>query len=363
MIDRLVDAAVRALNWWLEGLWLGLPTRLRARWFRERERVIVRLSDREATVECPPNASTAAPRTVVAALDDPAAADTVRSACGFAEDADVIAALCRPRALTKRLWLPAAAESALPDVLRHELDRLTPFAIEDVVFDQHVRQRAGDRILVEVALARRDAPAAALESLARLRLRPTTITAEDASGEVLPVNLLRERPRLNVPFAKPPIRWAFAAGLALAMLAALYVPLLRYHTLLARYDETVAAVRKDAVTARAELQAQEAALARTDFLAARRGDYVPPIELLLELTNRLPEHTWLTRASFSAREVQLQGESAAASDLLQIVESAERLKDAQFQAPVSRSSESGKELFTIVASPVKNAATSRSASP
>jgi general secretion pathway protein L len=351
VIEVLRDAAVRALNWWLEGLWLGLPDGLRAHWFRTRGQVIVRLSGDEAVIECSMTGAKHPPDSVTVKLDDPSAAEKVRAVCSFAEDADVTVVLRRPSALTKVLRLPAAAESALRDVLYHELDRLTPFTLADVMFDHHIRERAGDKIVVDVAVARREAPSAALAALERLQLRPTTITAEDAAGAVLPVNLLQTRPRLRVPFALPPVRLAYAAAFALALLAALYVPLLRYDLLLSRYQEAADEARKTAVAARTELQMQEAALARTDFLTARRHDYTSPLELLLELTNRLPESTWITRASFTTRQIQLQGESPAASELLQIVESTESLKDAQFQSPVSRSSESGKELFTLVAAP------------
>jgi hypothetical protein len=53
--------------------------------------------------------------------------------------------------------------------------------------------------------------------------------------------------------------------------------------------------------------------------------------------------------------VQLQGESAAATDLLQLLESTELLRDVRFQAPVARSDGAGKEQFTIVAKLARSA--------
>lgn len=363
MIDRIIDAAVRALNWWVDGLWRGFPARLRDRSFRTRDHVWIRLSGNDATVESSATCRETSEKRVNVTLNDPKGAETIRGGLEIAEDADVTVVLPRPVALTKQLVLPPAAESALRDVLCHELDRLTPFATEDIVFDYHVRERATDKIVVEIALARRDALESILASLERLALRPTAVTMEDAAGRLLPVNLREQRPRLRLPFGTVPVRPAVAISAGLALLTVLYLPLLRYDALLVRYEEAVAAVREDAVTARAELETQEAALERTDFLNRRRSEYVAPLELLLELTERLPEHTWIARASFAAREVQLQGESTAASELLQVVESAERLKDARFQAPVSRSNESGKEQFTIVASPTGAASRTGAVTP
>jgi hypothetical protein len=48
-------------------------------------------------------------------------------------------------------------------------------------------------------------------------------------------------------------------------------------------------------------------------------------------------------------------ESAAATDLLQLLESTELLRDVRFQAPVARSDGAGKEQFTIVAKLARSA--------
>jgi general secretion pathway protein L len=146
-----------------------------------------------------------------------------------------------------------------------------------------------------------------------------------------------------------------AAGAALLLVAALYLPLHRYDRVLAAQTATVEAARTEAVAARARLTEQEAALENGELLAARRGGYVPAVALLRELTTQIPEHTWLSRFAISRDEVQLQGESAAATDLLQLLESTELLRDVRFQAPVARSDGAGKEQFTIVAKLARSA--------
>jgi general secretion pathway protein L len=160
---------------------------------------------------------------------------------------------------------------------------------------------------------------------------------------------------LRLPAARLSFRPAFALGAALLLVAALYVPLSRYDRVLARQTATVEAARSEAVAARARLTEQEAALANGELLAVRRGGYVPPVALLRELTAQIPEHTWLSRFAISRGEVQLQGESAAATELLQLLESTELLRDVQFQAPVARSDGAGKEQFTIVAKLARSA--------
>jgi len=348
-IERALDATYAALNWWLEGLWTGLPARARSALFAERTELVVRFAGEAATV----GARAAEPVTVD--LDDASASATVAHFVPDAQVPDVIVLLPRGVMLTHALRLPAGVERELRSALTHELDRLTPFAIDDVVFDYRVRERTETSLLVDIALVRRAALDEAIAKLERLGLRATAATTEDAGGARLPLNLLPRRRRLRLPAARLSFRPALAMGAALLLVAALYVPLSRYDRVLARQTATVEAARSEAVAARARLTEQEAALANGELLAVRRGGYVPPVALLRELTAQIPEHTWLSRFAISRGEVQLQGESAAATELLQLLESTELLRDVQFQAPVARSDGAGKEQFTIVAKLARSA--------
>jgi general secretion pathway protein L len=347
VIESLLTATRTAVAWWIEGLWLGVPTRLRA-FFEQRPQIVVRLVADTAHVEFLDESRNNAAITSIA-FDDPEPAVKLGAILAAAANADVTALLPRSIALARTLTLPAGAANALRDVLVHELDRLTPFPPNEIVFDYRIRERSNDKLVVDVVLARRDSLDAAVATLVRLGLRPTAATtADDASARCL--DLLPRRP-LRLPFARIPVTPRIAAAAAAALLLALYVPLWRYATLSEEYANEANAARNQAVAARAALEEQESALARTDFLATRRATYTAPIALLLDLTRELPEHTWLIRMQLTTNEVLLQGESATAPELLQLVESMERLEGAQFQTPVARNDASGKDQFTIVAAP------------
>jgi general secretion pathway protein L len=338
-----LDGAYAALNWWLEGLWTGLPPGARASLFAERTELTAQLAGHTATV----GTRNAAPVTVDTL--DAEAKHALAQLVPSAHMPEVTLLLPRGVVLTHTLRFPAAAESELGNALRHELDRLTPFAIDDVAFDFRVRERTGTALLVDVALIRRDALDDAVSKLECLGLRATAATTADAHGTPLPLNLLPRHRRLRLPVTRLTVRPALALAAASLLVAALYLPLTRYDGVLAAQTAAVEAVRTEAVAARARLDEQEAALVSGELLAERRSGYVPPVALLRELTAQIPEHTWLSRLAISRGEVHLQGESAAATELLQVLESTELLRDVQFQAPVARGDESGKEQFTIVA--------------
>jgi general secretion pathway protein L len=342
-LERALDQAFAALNWWIQGLWMGLPARARAALFTERAAIVIELCGDIAAVRG------TAGEPIALDTNDANAGSVVAHLVAKRQEPDVTVVLPRGLVLTHTLRFPAAVERELRDALRLELDRLTPFELADVAYDYRVRERSESVLLVDVALAPRSAVDGAVAKLERLGLRPTAATAQDANGARLPVNLLPRRRRLRLPMVRLSVRPLVGLSAALLLVAALYLPLVRYERVLAAQLGTVEAARIEAVAARARLTEQEAALASGDILAKRRSEYVPPIALLHELTVRLPDHAWVSRFSISRNEVQLQGESTAATDLLQLLESAELLRDVKFQSPVSRGDASGKEQFTIAA--------------
>jgi general secretion pathway protein L len=348
-LEQSLDRAYAALNWWLEGLWIGLPARARSALFTERAELFVHLAGDTLTVDARGVDS------VTVDLSDANAQAAVAHFLPANQVPDITVLLPRSMVLTRTLRLPSAVEGELRTVLRHELDRLTPFAPDDLAFDYRIRERGDSALLLDVALVRRSVLDDVAEKLQRIGLTSTAATTEDATGAPLPLNLLRRRRRLRLPVAQLSLRPALGLGAALLLAAALYLPLVRYDGVLAAQAATVDTARTEAVAARARLTEQEAALASGEILAKRRSGYVPPVALLRELTAQVPEQTWVSRFSISRGEVLLQGESAASTELLQLLESTELLRDVQFQSPVSRGNDSGKEQFTIVAKLARSA--------
>jgi general secretion pathway protein L len=348
-LERALDRTCAALNWWLEGLWIGLPTRARVALFTESTELVARLDGDIATV----TARDSEPVTLD--TSDANAKAALERLIPETHVLDVTLLLPRRVVLIKTLRLPAGVENDLRLVLRHELDRLTPFAVDDLAFDYRIRERSDSALLVDVGFVRRAALDDAVAKLDRILLRPTAATTESPSGERLPLNLLPGRRRLRLPVARLSLRPALALGAALLVAAALYLPLPRYEHVLAAQASTVEDARNEAVAARSRLAEQEPALASGQMLGRRRSGYVPPVALLRELTAQVPEQTWVSRFSISRGEVVLQGESAASTELLHLLEATELLRDVQFQSPVSRGDDSGKEQFTIVAKLARSA--------
>src|SRR5580658_6502946 len=91
----------------------------------------------------------------------------------------------RPGALLERpVVLPLAAERNLERVLGYEIDRLTPFAAANVVWQAAVtrRDRAQDRVTVRLSLVPRAELLPAVDMLARIGITPTCLEATARDG-------------------------------------------------------------------------------------------------------------------------------------------------------------------------------------
>ncbi len=74
------------------------------------------------------------------------------------------------------------------------------------------------------------------------------------------------------------------------------------------------------------------------------------MELLEELSARLPDDTWLFRAEVRDGKVHLQGTSTGASALIAELENSRFLEDVRFASPVTQDGASGRERFHLSAS-------------
>ena len=119
----------------------------------------------------------------------------------------------------------------------------------------------------------------------------------------------------------------------------------RYAELNQRLDELRLEVRS---VEQIQLEAEETdrfALAIEDI---REGG-VSRLQLLSELTNLIPEDSWLTELNFDAdsRQVRLSGYSDSASQLIPLLEESRLFESVRFTSPITTDRRSGKEKFRI----------------
>jgi general secretion pathway protein L len=248
--------------------------------------------------------------------------------------------------LRRSLSFPAQVRDNLQQVIRYEVDRLSPFQADQVFFDIRLNgtSRRGDRILVDLALCRRDHAEPWLR-----RLRESGSAADELTWE-------GAWPKANLlPAAERPRRhgsgWKLTGVLLLLALAlgaaTLVTPLWQRGQLLDALRAELDGVRDAA--GKVDKVRTELERAREGSVAAlqRKADQPRMIDLLRELTVRLPDGTWIQNLNFDKGEVQLRGESAHATALIAVLEKSDGVRGVSFGSPVTQVAQTGAERFNI----------------
>jgi len=248
--------------------------------------------------------------------------------------------------LTRRVSLPAQVRDNLAQVLRYELDRLSPFRAEQVLSDFAIAggSKGDGRIAVDLALARRDQVEPWIK---RLREAGSPIDQVSWEGAWPKANLLdpAERPRRRQPLLDP-VKWLLALALGLAI-AALATPLWQKTRYLESLETEARKARAQAVAVD-ELR-QELEGARLGSTAALRQKSEQPrmLDVLRELTERIPDDTWVQSLEYQNGEVQVRGESGQATALIGLLEQAPGIDGVSFRSPVTQVARTGKERFNL----------------
>ncbi|MDJ0951182.1 MAG: pilus assembly protein PilM [Alphaproteobacteria bacterium] len=276
-------------------------------------------------------------------------AEMMREAPSARTDPAVIR-LPAEQVLQKTLTLPMAAEGDLGEALSFQIDRQTPFSADEVCFDYFVSNRDSDakRLTVQMVAA----PKAVVErTVARVADWGVSPSVVDVAGtgldDAVRLNLLsgaahtEGRPRwsrLNLGFA----------GLAAILIAiAVYLPLEQKRAAAAALEARVQEARIEAKEA-ARLREELDRLVKQDrFLLDKKTRTVSVVQILNELTQLLPDDSWVQEFRWQDGKVRLTGYSASASALIGLIGSSPSFETPAFLSPVTQDSRTGQERFNL----------------
>jgi general secretion pathway protein L len=220
-------------------------------------------------------------------------------------------------ALQRRMLLPAAAAERLRDVVGFEIDRQTPFTADGVRYDTRVLQRRADgQLEAELVAVPRVRFDAALAGLGGLAASLAGVDACGTDGAPLGVNLLPAESRRGRQDPLSAWNWALAAFALIAVAATAWQVLDNRRASAAAFD---AQVESRAVQARVvAMQRQQLVdiVEGAAFLDTTRAARPTTVEVLDELTRRLPNHTHLEKVSMEGDRLLLIGLSPEASALV-----------------------------------------------
>lgn len=242
--------------------------------------------------------------------------------------------------------LPAQVRDNLHQVLAYEIDRLTPFAATEVYYDARILGplARGTKLDVELAVCRRDGVTDWLERLREGRSPASRLVWAGAwpDANLLPRD---ERPRKS-RFGSLLTQLLVAAVLLLAV-AALVSPLWQQQRKLEALEDESRRVRAAAVEVEQVREELERARLGSVEVLNRKREQPRMTDLLRELTDLLPDGTWVQTLNVRDSEVDIRGESNQATALIGMLESGPGIDAVRFRSPVMQVASTGQERFHI----------------
>ncbi|MGB5832008.1 MAG: PilN domain-containing protein [Thiohalocapsa sp.] len=259
---------------------------------------------------------------------------------------DICLELPAPQVLHRNVLLPAQVKDNLRQVVSYEIDRLTPFQVADVLFDTRIDGilARGTKLQVNLAVCRRDQVTDWLE---RLREGGSPASRVSWVGAWPEANLLppQERPRPR-RFGSL-MTWVLLASLFVLVLAVLVTPLWQRTEEQETLTRELRKVRIDAAEVDELRQALERARLGSVEVLQRKREQPRITDLLRELTDLLPDGTWVQTMNFRDGDVDIRGESSQATALIGLLEQGPGIKEVSFRSPVMQVAATGKERFHI----------------
>ncbi len=290
----------------------------------------------------------------------------VKSADHAAESDPIVRRAARTDAVVLRLpedqvlqldvTLPLAAEDNLREVLGFEMDRLTPFNREMVAYDyvKVGRDPAQGVVRLKLFVITKSKLQLLVARLAALGIQATAVTTYRSPDEQgmpeFPAqpNLLTETPGSR---SRSPVRYLAYASSALVLvlaIVALALPLWNQQRYIAGLEQAIEAVQADVKNSKRLAGELDRVVKDAEFIAAKKRDEPMAIGLVNELTQLVPDGTWLHRLEIKGGQIRVQGESVNAAPVLSTIENSGRFAETQFASPVVRNSSTGTERFSIL---------------
>lgn len=282
-------------------------------------------------------------------LDAPEQQALLKVAVAGIDPQDLRLALCLPQddVLRRRLLLPEAARDNLRQIGAFEMDRQTPFRVDQVYYD--LRELPGPtpagRVAAELVAVPRTAVDAHLEQLRNAGIAIDAVDLYDGDKRLgvnlLPPDMARvhrdPRRRLNL---------MLASAALLLLLLTLGGWLHNREDALATMQSQVDDMHADAQKISDLRKQLEDSAGASGFLAHRKTDAVAVVDVLQDLTTRIPDDTWLERFTVdNSGHIGIQGQSAKAAPLIDILQGSKQITGANFQGVIQRDPATNKERF------------------
>lgn len=268
-------------------------------------------------------------------------------------DAKVVLRIPENLAIKQDVFLPAAAEGNLQQVMTYELDRYTPFKAEQVCFDFIKLGPANNKALIHLLLilVKKESLETAYQNCLNLGLHPYY-----ADSEVLPVDPSEANRQYNL-LAKEQCQKAnktpliiMLGSMLLAVVLLIVLMILPVNSATDHLSELKQRAQKVEKTAKGIENSKKSIdylFQATQALIDKKKASASVIELMNTVTKVFGDTTWVSHWRYYNNTLQLTGQSGSASNLIASLEKTKLFRNTKFISPVTKDKRSGLERFKI----------------
>jgi general secretion pathway protein L len=269
---------------------------------------------------------------------------------GLKRSDGIIGVILPPTAFFRRsIEIPLRARERVHAIARQELEHRTPFQAEGVYLGMVIepRQKDSETLTIRQTIARRDVVESAVRRLELPLADVCFVAPATGDDDSLACSIsLRPEPDREVPFTRRLLRiLAVVAVLVAGLDAALFWW---------RQERTITAIEAQTAVVREQARVvhgleQEIARIRSALRTLeKQRTSLSTADLWREMSRLLPDHSWATEWRFRAGLVSMAGFSAAATELVGLIEKSPVFSQASLDAPITFDAVNGRERFSLV---------------
>jgi general secretion pathway protein L len=342
----------RFFAWWGHELAAMLPARWRAQLAERAEALLLEIRGDQLVIWRQSGAACVEAATVAAEAAEGERAAAVDRLRVQLDDPNLRVFYCiaPARALRREFSLPAAAENNLRQVLAFEMDRQTPFKADQVYFDYQLADRAAAArnlqiVLIVVPRAPLDAD---LAKLAAIRLDGVDCWRAGPGSGRMGLNLLPAERRQRRVNARLRLNLGMAAAAVVLLVTVMLLSLANRESALAAMSAQVEKAQLAAKQVSALRKTLQDSIAAANFLSRKKRETPTMVELLADLTRRLPDDTYLERIAVDDKyKIDLQGLSDNTAKLTEQLQQSQVVENPSFQGTIQQDPRTHKDRFNM----------------
>jgi len=340
-----------AIRWWCDGLLAWLPESVKQK------------TKQQAYIQCVIDAEQLIMRRIdkmgkksdeaVFSLDRVSSNDVaLASWLKSYQDDELVLSVSQQQCLIKAITLPAQAQDNVAEMIQFEVDRQTPFSVDQVYVGYHVNDSEGvDKPLsLQLAVIPKKVITPIIEKLAALSLhiKSLQIMSTKVTESAIKIALIDNNKGHSETVDLK--RNYFLMALALMLFVALlYSPAIKYENAIEAIQPALTEAKKQAFVVNNLKKDSKLIAGQANFVEDKLATYRSRLDVLEELATILPKHTWLEQSEIKGHILSMRGESSAASDLIALLMDTGHFDAVHFSAATTHNEKTAKERFKIKA--------------